>query len=44
MVFSAVSVVSLIEADDDTNSSVGIGQGPPAPPHPPHPPKKPEEQ
>ena len=31
MVFLAISVVSLIEADDDTNSSIGIGQEPPTP-------------
>ena len=31
MVFLAISVVSLIEADDDTNNSIGIGQEPPTP-------------
>ena len=28
MVFSAISVVTLFEADDDTNSSVDVGREP----------------
>ena len=35
MFFSAVSVVSLSEADDDTNDSVGVEREPPPPPPPP---------
>ena len=33
LVFSAISIVSLFEVDDDTNNSVGVGRYPPPPPN-----------